>query len=52
MVGTGNGRATRQNDGAEDLAASGEGGRKGVTAAAWREETGEPETETLSGLLR
>jgi len=52
VVRTGNRRATRQNDGAEKAAASGEGRRKAVSAAAWREETGKPEIETHFGLVR
>jgi len=52
MVRSGNGRVTRQNDGAEEVAASGEGKRKVVSAVAWREETGGPEIEMHFGLVR
>jgi hypothetical protein len=52
VIRTANRRATRQNDVAEEVVASGEGRHKVVSAAAWRKETGEPETETHFGLVR
>ena len=52
MVRTGNRRTTRQNDEAQEVAASGEGRHKVLSAAALREETGEPEIEIRLGLVR